>query len=307
VVDLPAGRNRPRGAGAVGADLRREFADDESRWRAVLRRDRRADGAFCYSVLTTGTYSRPSCGSRHARRANTRFFPDPAAAERAGFRPCRRCHPDWGPWDAQVAAVVRSCRLMEAPGPAPSLGGLADATGLSRFHLHRVFAALTGVTPKAYATACRTERLHEEILRARTVTEAIYQAGFNSSGSFYAVAPQLLGMTPTAYRNRGRGTRIEHLPARSSLGPLLLATTSAGVCAVLFDQDAAALLPTLRGLFSSADLTPAGPAAAQRLTAALSRADRPPQCPQLPGDIRRRALGERVRAVAQLRAQAIDD
>jgi AraC family transcriptional regulator of adaptative response/methylated-DNA-[protein]-cysteine methyltransferase len=196
---------------------------------------------------------------------------------------------------------------MEAPGPPPSLGGLAEATGLSRFHLHRVFAALTGVTPKAYAMACRTERLHEEILRTRTVTEAIYQAGFNSSGSFYAVAPQLLGMTPTAYRNRGRGTRIEHLPARSSLGPLLLATTPAGVCAVLFDEDASALLPALRGLFSAAELAPAGPAAARRLTAALRSADRLPQSPQLPGDIRRRALGERVRAAALLHTRPTDD
>lgn len=293
----PAGRLHLPAATAPGAgpDGTREFADDESRWRAVLRRDRRADGAFCYSVLTTGIYSRPSCGSRHAHRANTVFFPDPAAAEKAGFRPCLRCRPDQGPRDAQVDAVVWSCRLMEAPGPAPSLGELAGATGFSRFHFHRVFTTLTGVTPKAYAVACRTERLRREIPRTRTITEAIYQAGFNSSGNFYALAQNLLGMTPTAYKNNGLGVRVHHACAESALGPLLVATTPAGVCAVLFGPDRPALMRLLRARFAAADLAPADRAADRRLEAVLHSAAQPAGGRGIPVDIRRRALGEWLR------------
>ncbi|GGX26838.1 hypothetical protein GCM10010341_55410 [Streptomyces noursei] len=274
----------------------REFTDDDARWRAVLRRDRRADGAFCYSVLTTGTYSRPSCGSRHARRANTVFFPDPAAAERAGFRPCRRCRPDQTGADAHVEAVIRSCRLMEAPGEIPSLGELAAAAGFSRFHFHRVFTVLTGVTPKAYATACRAERLRQAIPRTRTITEAIYEAGFNSSGNFYALAQRLLGMTPTAFKNSGRGMDIHYAFADCELGPLLVGTTAAGVCAALFGPDTEALLRRLRGRFAQSALTAADLGLGRRLAVTLGGAAPPAEGRAIPRDIRRRALGERLRA-----------
>ncbi|MEU6407091.1 Ada metal-binding domain-containing protein [Streptomyces sp. NPDC046985] len=299
-----AERRLPPYATGASLDRCREFPDDESRWHAVLRRDPQADGAFWYSVLTTGTYSRPSCGSRHARRANIVFFGDLMAAEQAGFRPCRRCLPDREPQDPQAAAVVRSCQMMELSGPAPCLSELAEATGLSRFHFHRVFAALMGITPKAYADACRTERLREELVRARTITEAIYQAGFNSSGAFYALARDLLGMTPTAFRNRGRGERVQHIGADSSLGPLVLATTATGICAVLFGPDAPSLLRVLRTRFAAADIGPADPATGRRLLAAVRDADGTPKGRRLPQDIRRQVLAERLRIAGQPLAPA---
>lgn len=268
----------------------REFSDDDARWHAVLRRDRRADEAFCYSVLTTGIYSRPSCGSRHARRANTVFFPDSAAAERAGFRPCRRCRPDQAVHDARTEAVVRSCRLMEAPGQAPSLGDLAAATGFSRFHFHRVFTSLTGVTPKSYAAACRADRLRRVIPGSRTITEAIYEAGFNSSGNFYALAQNLLGMTPTSFRNSGRGVRIQYASAECALGVLLVGATSAGVCSVLCGSDAESLLRRLRDQFPESKLTAADAGLGRRLAAALDDAAPLTAGPGIPLDIRTRAL-----------------
>ncbi|MEV5200477.1 Ada metal-binding domain-containing protein [Streptomyces sp. NPDC053720] len=292
----PTGDSRPpQGGAAAGPPRTREFPDDDARWRAVLRRDRRADEAFCYSVVTTGTYSRPSCGSRHARRANTVFFPDSEAAERAGFRPCRRCRPDQAVYDPHTAAVVRSCRLMEAPGPAPSLGELADATGFSRFHFHRLFTALTGVTPKAYAAACRADRLRREIPRTGTITEAIYEAGFNSSGNFYALAQKLLGMTPSSFKNSGRGERISYALAECELGLLLVGTTSAGICSIQIGSDAETLVGRLRSRFAESGLTAADPGFGRWLATALRGAAPLTGDGGIPCDIRIRALGEWLR------------
>ncbi|RSS80404.1 bifunctional transcriptional activator/DNA repair enzyme AdaA [Streptomyces sp. WAC06614] len=269
------------------------FADDEARWAAVAGRDRRADGAFCYGVLTTRTYSRPSCGARAAHRANTVFFPGPEAARRAGFRPCRRCLPD-GPGRAAAgtAAVVRSCRLLEAPGPPPALAELAAASGFSRFHLHRVFTATTGITPGTYAAACRAERLRRALPAARTVTEAVYQAGFESTAHFYAVARDLLGMSPTVFRDRGRGVAIRYALAVHGTGAVLAATTPDGVCAVLGgpdgEPDAEPLVRRLRERFDRAPAPVADPALGRQLTALLREA--PEAGRDLPADIRGRAL-----------------
>src|SRR3989442_2265633 len=135
------------------------FSSDPGRWTAVVRRDRRGDGVFYYSVRTTGVYCRPSCAARLARRENVRFHATCADAERAGFRPCKRCRPDSpGLVEARAEAVARACRLIETAEEVPSLDALADAAGLSRFHFHRVFKTTTGLTPKAYAAAHRARR-----------------------------------------------------------------------------------------------------------------------------------------------------
>ena len=181
----------------VGANHRTPssaFTGDDDRWAAVLRRDPRADGVFFYSVRTTGVYCRPSCAARRARRDNVRFHRTPPEAEAAGFRPCRRCRPA-GPSLAQqrAAAVAKTCRLIEAAETPPGLDALAAAAGMSRFHFHRVFKAIAGVTPKAYAAGHRARRVRDELSRRGSVTEAVYSAGFNSSGRFYATAGDVLG------------------------------------------------------------------------------------------------------------------
>src|SRR5262245_65475064 len=209
--------------------------DDDARWKAVERRDRAADGTFVYSVRTTGVYCRPSCAARRPRRQNVAFHKTCADAERAGFRPCKRCRPNEPALaEAHAAAVVRACRLIEEAEEVPSLDALARAAGMSRFHFHRVFKAVTGGTPKAYAAAHRGRRVREELASRGTVTEAIYGAGFHSNSRFYAAAPGLLRLTPTQFRNGGSGNVIRFAVGECSLGAIIVAATDKGVCAIEF-------------------------------------------------------------------------
>ena len=163
------------------------FLNDDARWEALRRRDRAADGAFYYSVRTTGVYCRPSCAARLARRENVAFHLTCEDAECAGFRPCKRCRPnEAGLAERHAAAVAKACALIEEVDEMLGLAVLADAAGLSRFHFHRVFKLSTGLTPKAYADARRGQRVRHELAHSETVTQAIYGAGFNSNGRFYA-------------------------------------------------------------------------------------------------------------------------
>src|SRR4051794_9883584 len=162
--------------------------DDERRWQAVVARDPAADGAFVYSVRTTGVYCRPTCPSKRALRENVRFHDTCEDAEKAGFRPCKRCEPNGaGPAGRRAAAVAAACRIIEGGegDEVPSLDDLAESVGMSRYHFHRVFKEHTGLTPRGYATAHRSRRVRDELGRRATVTEAIYGAGFRSNGRFY--------------------------------------------------------------------------------------------------------------------------
>ncbi|MGU3538814.1 bifunctional DNA-binding transcriptional regulator/O6-methylguanine-DNA methyltransferase Ada [Methylobacterium sp. A54F] len=224
-------------------------------WAALAARDKRADGRFVYSVRTTGVYCRPSCPSRAARPENIAFHASCAAAEAAGFRPCRRCRPDEPSPDGRRAeAVARACRLIEAAETAPDLDTLARAAGFSPAHFHRTFRAATGVTPRAYAAAHRAGRVAEALQTEATVTRALYAAGFNAPSRFYAAAPERLGMDPSTYRRGGPGTRIRFAVAESSLGALLVAATERGVCAILLGDDPDALVRDLQDRFPRAEL-----------------------------------------------------
>ena len=251
---------------------RSPFSNDDDRWAAVVSRDRSADGLFYYSVRTTGVYCRPGCAARLARRENVRFHASPDEAERAGFRPCLRCRPNEpGLAKQRAAAVAKACRLIETAEEIPSLGALAAATGMSRFHFHRVFKTITGVTPKAYAAAQRARRVREELPWNATVTEAIYGAGFNSNGRFYATSAEVLGMTPTAFRAGGPGTSIRFAVGECSLGSILVAATDKGVCAILLGDDPDRLVRDLQDRFPKA----------HRLTELKSRCFRcPPTFPR---------------------------
>jgi AraC family transcriptional regulator, regulatory protein of adaptative response / methylated-DNA-[protein]-cysteine methyltransferase len=229
------------------------FPGEEDRWAAVLGRDPRADGHFFFAVRTTGVYCRPSCPSRRARRENVSFHTTREEAERAGFRACKRCRPSEASLAEQRrAAVTRACRLIETADDPPTLDELADSTGMSRFHFHRVFKAATGLTPRAYAAGRRAERVRKELPRSQTVTEALYGAGFGSAGRFYATAADILGMTPTSFRCGGNGASIRFAVGSCSLGSVLVAATERGVCAILFGENPAALARDLRGRFPKA-------------------------------------------------------
>ncbi|MFI0773384.1 bifunctional transcriptional activator/DNA repair enzyme AdaA [Streptomyces sp. NPDC021212] len=272
------------------------YVDDEERWRAVQRRDRQADGIFYYSVRTTGIYSRPSCVSRPARRANTVFFTDPEAAERAGYRPCRRCRPrEDGAHNSYVTAIARTCELIHEASETPNLDTLAEAAGFSRFHFHRVFKRLTGVTPQAYVAGCRADRLRRVISEAETVTEAIYRSGFTSQGNFYAVSQQILGMTPTNFRTGANSIAISFSVSDSALGPVLVAKTEKGICSVLTGDDAAALVGRLRDRFPKAHLIRADREFDDRVAAAVRQSEPPKPGRDLPLGIRVTAMSERLR------------
>ena len=187
------------------SSLSNPLGDDE-RWDAVCRRDKASDGAFFYSVRTTGVFCRPSCAARLPRRENVAFHDTVAAAQALGFRPCKRCRPTEASQTERHALVVtQACRHIEEADEPPSLDELAAAAGLSRFHFHRIFKARTGVTPKAYAEAHRASRLREGLAEGASVTSSIYAAGFNSSGRFYASSAERLGTTPTQFRNGALG------------------------------------------------------------------------------------------------------
>lgn len=279
-----------------------QFLDDEARWAAVTRRDSAADGAFYYSVATTGVYCRPSCAARPALRRNVAFHATTADAEAAGFRPCKRCKPDQAPLaERQAALVAEACRTIEAAEEAPSLDVLAAAAGLSPFHFHRVFKAVTGVTPKAYATARRAERIKAELDGTGSVTEAIYAAGYNASSRFYEKSNAMLGMTPGAWRNGGRGVAIRFAVGQCSLGAVLVAASPRGVCAIQFGEDPEALVRGLQDRFPKADLVGADPDFEATVALVVGQVEAPRRDFHLPLDVKGTAFQEQVwRALQQI-------
>src|SRR6516225_2629428 len=271
------------------------FLSDDARWEAVRRRDAAAGGAFYYSVRTTGVYCRPSCAARLARRENVDFHLTREDAERAGFRPCKRCRPnEAGLAERHAAAVAKACSLIDAADEMPSLDALADAVGLSRYHFHRVFKAVTGVTPKAYADARRGERVRQELGRSETVTQAIYGAGFNSNGRFYAASDSLLGMTPTQYRTGGNGNVIRFAVGECWLGSILVAATDKGVCAIEFGDDPDVLVRALQDRFPKAQLVGGDHTFEQLVAKVVGFIEAPAQGLDLPLDIRGTAFQKRV-------------
>ncbi len=272
------------------------FLDDESRLAAVRRRDPAADGAFLYSVATTGVYCRPSCAARPALRENIGFHATRVDAERAGFRPCKRCRPDLPPRaEREAALVAAACRTIEAAEEAPTLATLAEAAGISPHHFHRMFHRIAGVTPKAYAAAHRQARVQAGLAAGVPVTEAIYEAGFNSSGRFYEAADAMLGMTATRYRQGGAGETIRHATGRCALGHVLVAATERGICAILLGDDPAALRDDLHDRFPQAALTEADAGFAGWVGQVVALVDDPGHTAlSLPLDIRGTAFQRRV-------------
>ena len=249
---------------------------DKARWNAVVSRDPGADGSFYYSVRTTGVYCRPSCPSRAARRENVTFHASPAAAEAAGFRACKRCRPTEASLSERYAGVVSAaCRTIESAETPPTLTVLARDAGLSPHHFHRVFKAVAGVTPRAYADADRTRRVREGLGAAGTVTEAIFDAGFNSGGRFYAHSGETLGMTPTRFRRGGDKTTIRFAIGECSLGAILVAATAKGVCAILMGDDPDALARDLQDRFPRAELIGADAAFEATVAKVVGLVERP--------------------------------
>ena len=269
--------------------------EQDPRWAALAARSVAADGTFFYSVRTTGVYCRPSCGARLPRPENVRFHATREEAERAGFRPCKRCRPDRPSLAEQHAATVTEiCRLIETSSRVPALDALAARAGMSPFHFHRVFKGVTGLTPRAYAAAHRGERVRRELGKAPTVTAAIYDSGYSSNGRFYGESEQMLGMTPTEYRAGGARAEIRFAVGECSLGSILVARSERGVCAIFLGDDPDALTRELQDRFPRATLIGADPAFEDVVAKVVGLIEAPGTGVDLPLDVRGTAFQQRV-------------
>ncbi|HEX6509101.1 MAG TPA: bifunctional DNA-binding transcriptional regulator/O6-methylguanine-DNA methyltransferase Ada [Chloroflexota bacterium] len=222
-------------------------------WNAVLQRDKRA--GFVYGVRSTRIYCRPGCPSRLPRPQQVTFFGSPRAAEEAGFRACRRCHPESLPVDSRVELVLHVCRAIEAnPRSELTLAALGELTGVSPWYLQRTFKSLTGITPRQYAEACRMDRFKAQLRDGDSVTGALYEAGYSSTSRLYERAAGELGMTPSRYRRGGEGMHIRYTVVDSSLGRLLVAGTEEGVCAISLGSSDESLEAVLKGEYGAATI-----------------------------------------------------
>jgi AraC family transcriptional regulator of adaptative response/methylated-DNA-[protein]-cysteine methyltransferase len=280
---------------AVTTADRAAITINDLRWAALVGRDPKADGLFYYSVETTGVYCRPSCAARLARPENVRFHATCQDAEAAGFRPCKRCKPgEASLGDLQSKKIAAVCRLLERSEEIPTLAELAQSAGLSPYHFHRLFKAATGLTPKQYAVAQRDNRVRKKLASKGTVTEAMYAAGHNSSGSFYRTANQVLGMTPSSYRAGGARMEIRFAVGECSLGSILVAQSDRGICAILLGDDPEALTRDLQDRFPKAELM-GGDLKFEKLVAkVVGLIETPTIGLALPLDIRGTAFQQRV-------------
>jgi len=259
-----------------------QMPDEETAWTAVLNRDPLADGRFVYAVSSTGIYCRPSCPSRRPLRERVAFFAGPSEAEAAGYRACLRCGT---PRDVDDR-IERARRYLDAHADERvTLQQLGRVAGLSPFHLQRTFQRRFGLTPKAYASARRTERFKRSLKNGGDVTSAIYEAGYGSSSRAYENAGERLGMTPSAYRRGGLGMRIRYATLDSPLGRLLVAATDRGVCSVALGDDDAALLASLRKEYPRAELAKATDGLPEMASAVVEHLQGTRPALQLPVDV----------------------
>jgi AraC family transcriptional regulator of adaptative response/methylated-DNA-[protein]-cysteine methyltransferase len=267
--------------------------ENDPRWASVVARDVQA--TFYYSVKTTGVYCRPSCAARLARPENVQFYGTCEDAEKAGFRPCKRCKPDQASLVEQHAGKIASaCRLIESSDTPPSLELLAQHVGLSIYHFHRVFKAAMGLTPKRYAAAHRANRVRKSLNKSDTVTGAIYDAGYNSNSRFYETSNRVLGMTPSNYRVGGSQTDIRFAVGECSLGSILVAQSDRGICAILLGDNPNSLVCELQDQFPKANLI-GGDAGFERLVAeVVGFVEAPALGLDLPLDVRGTAFQQRV-------------
>lgn len=269
--------------------------ENDPRWASVLARDPAADGTFYYSVATTGVYCRPSCAARLARPENVRFHATREDAERAGFRPCKRCKPDQPSLSEQHAAhIAEACRLIESAETLPSLTELARHAGMSPYYFHRVFKAITGLTPRAYAAAHRAEKVRSSLKLGKRITDAIYDAGYGSDSRFYENAGNMLGMTPSDYRAGGTHTQIRFALGACSLGAILVAASPRGVCAISLGDDPETLVRELQDRFPKADLIGGDADFEQWVARVIGFIEMPALGLDLPLDIRGTAFQQRV-------------
>ena len=268
-----------------------------------MAKDSRFDGQFVFAVSSTGVYCRPSCPSRRAHRDRVKFFDLPEAAEQAGFRACLRCQPRRARvLDPQIELVQRVCRVLNSnDNETVKLAELATHAGVSVFHLQRTFKRVMGISPRQYVAARRIGNFKTLVRKGDSVTNALYESGFNSSSRLYEHAAEELGMTPATYSRGGRGVNINYTIVASSMGRLLVAMTERGVCAVRMGEDDAELEKDLRQEFPEAQIERADSVLSEPVQKILNHLDNNEPRLDLPLDIRstafQRQVWEKLRAI----------
>lgn len=271
------------------------FSSDGQRWKALLHREQRAEGAFLYAVKSTGVYCRPTCPSRLPKRDNVVFFTSSSAAEAAGFRPCKRCSPrDPSAREHHMKAIVQACKLIEESEEHPRLQNLAAAVGMSSSNFHRLFKEIVGVTPKDYAATVRMVRLRTGLTQGSSITQTIYDAGFSSTSRFYERSRGMLGMTPSRYKKGAPGLRIHLAVAASFLGWVLVAATDLGICSIDFGDTPESLIARLRLRFPKAELRQDDSGFADWLSRVAALIEAPAHGLDVPLDIQGTAFQQRV-------------
>lgn len=289
-----SGTNMTSTLTSIGKSTVRPVTDDP-RWSRIVARDKAADGHFWYSVVTTGVYCRPSCPSRTANPRNIQLHETLESAKATGFRPCRRCNPDGLSIESENANLVaKACRIIEESEEEPSLGTLARAVGRSPSYFHRMFKAIAGITPKDYAAARRAAKVRQGLASCDRVTEAIYHAGFNSSGRFYERSNDLLGMTPSQYRAGGANEEIRFAVGQTSLGAILVGSSAKGVAAILLGDDPEKLVRSLQDRFPKAHLVGADRDYEAVIARVVGFVEAPWNGLDLPLDVRGTAFQQRV-------------
>ncbi|VUD46067.1 Bifunctional transcriptional activator/DNA repair enzyme Ada [Thalassocella blandensis] len=272
------------------------YKTEDDRWAAMQTRDVAADGCFVFAVRTTGMYCLPSDCTHLPKRKHVEFFDSAEAAEAAGYRHSEfKIGSQTKLPDKHVAPVIRACRLIENVETPPPLADLAAAVGLSPFHFHRIFKSVTGLTPKAYGSAFRAQRLREELnTPSLSITEAIYGAGFNSNSRFYESSERLLGMRASEYRAGGIGMEVQFAVGRCSLGAILVARTQRGICAILLGDDADILVRDLQDQFPKAEIIGGDDEFESLVAIVVGFIESPKTGLHLPLDVRGTAFQERV-------------
>jgi AraC family transcriptional regulator, regulatory protein of adaptative response / methylated-DNA-[protein]-cysteine methyltransferase len=262
--------------------------DAETAWAAFMRRDRSWDGRVIGAVSTTGVYCKPSCPARRPKRENVTFFASAEEARTAGYRPCLRCKPDEVGRDRD--AVSKAVKLIEQAEEAPSLAEIANAVGYAPHHFQRIFKRDLGVSPAEYARGLRNRRAQDALRANGRVTDAVYDAGYSGPSGFYSDAKERLGMTPSAWRDGGRGETIRWTHFDSPLGQMLIAATSKGICRLTFDDSEA----SLKRLFPKATVVKDDGGLKELVEGALAAIERPLAAPDLPIDVAGTAFQEAV-------------
>lgn len=273
----------------------KDFSTEERRWEAIVQRMQQSDGEFFYGVVTTGIYCRPVCSSRIPNRENVRFFDTTQLAEDADFRPCKRCTPrkESAP-NTALDVVTQACRFIEESEKEPTLNQLADIVGLSPYHFHRLFKKTLGITPKQYAAANRQNRVRTNLRQDATITDAIYESGYESSSRFYENAASSLGMKPSEFQKGGKGKLIRYGIVQSYLGWVLVAVSDRGVCRIDFDDSPEILKARLDENFPNAELISDDPTISSIISQTVAFLETPELEYALPLDIQGTAFQQQV-------------